>query len=92
MKNIQAVMNMTREFINGEMSLIDYMLDFPHEVYERIRAMRRENSQYADLIWTELLEDGVYELDRRKLSDQDFLVLIKKQYERVREIADEGFL
>lgn len=92
MKNIQAVMDMTRDFINGDMSLIDYMLDFPHEVYERFRAMRREHREYADLIWTELLEDGVYELDRKKLSNEAFLALIKKQYKRVREIADEGFL
>ncbi len=91
-KNIQAVLDMTRDFINGEMDLISYKLDFPHEVYERYRAMRRENKEYAELIWTELLEDGVYELDRRSMSDQDFLALVKKQYERVMEIANEGFL
>lgn len=62
--------------MNGEMSRIDYELDFPYEVKKRYRNMRKED--YADMLYFYLIEcrtdqdAGSY--------DKAFCELIQKQY------------
>jgi hypothetical protein len=48
--NIDFVMNMTKKYLNGEIDLIDYSLDFPYELEKRYRKMHREDDDYCELI------------------------------------------
>lgn len=33
--NINALLNMVRQYLDGEMGLIDFVLDFPYEMQKR---------------------------------------------------------
>lgn len=52
--------------------------------------MAREDEEFAKLIDDRLVEDGVYKGER--LSDEAFWELIRKQFQDVVDISDEGFL
>ena len=47
--NINAVLRMVREYLNGDMNEIDFYLDFPYEIEKRYQKMCREDPDYADL-------------------------------------------
>ena len=49
--NINAVLNMLQEFLDGEMDSISFQLDFPYEIEQRYRKMVREDSDFADMIY-----------------------------------------
>jgi hypothetical protein len=83
-------MDMTKSFLDGEIDCISYYLDFPYEVEKRYRKMVREDSEYAELIFDFLLEEGTNKYD--DLSDAQFKRLIRKQYKYIKEVASEGFL
>ena len=56
--NINAVLRMVREYLNGDMNEIDFYLDFPYEIEKRYQKMCREDPDYADLIYYYLVENG----------------------------------
>jgi hypothetical protein len=87
--NIDFMMNMTREYLSGEMDVIDYSLDFPHELDKRYQKMHREDDDYCELIYECLYEEGVARYN--ELSDEEFKKLIRKQYNYIKKIAKEGF-
>ncbi len=72
--NINAVLNMVREFLDGEMDSISFQLDFPCEIEQRYRKMVREDSDFADMIYFYLVEQGVDLAG--EMSDTDFKKLI----------------
>lgn len=88
--NINAVLNMVRSYLDDQISLIELTLDFPYELEKRYKKMCSEDSQYAELIFDRLVEDGVYRAD--SLSDEKFRELMRRQYEDVLDIANGGFL
>ena len=88
--NINAVLKMVREYLDGEIDRIELSLDFPYELEKRYKKMHSEDWEYAELIYDRLLEDGIYRGD--DLSDRDFRNLIARQYKDVLDIASEGFL
>lgn len=45
--NINAVLRMVREYLNGDMNEIDFYLDFPYEIEKRYQKMCREDPNYA---------------------------------------------
>ena len=49
--NINAVLRMVREYLNGDMNEIDFYLDFPYEIEKRYQKMCREDPDYADMIY-----------------------------------------
>ena len=51
--------------------------------------MVKENREYAELFYDFLSEGGVDAGD--ELSDKEFKSLIRRQYNEVKSIADEGF-
>lgn len=57
--NIDFMMSMIKEYLSGEMDVIDYSLDFPHELDKRYQKMHREYDDYCDLIYECLYEEGV---------------------------------
>ena len=76
--NINAVLRMTKDYLDGKMDRIDYELDFPYEVTQRYQKMFREDAEYTDMLYYYLIERGT---DRAAgLSDDDFHDLIQKQY------------
>lgn len=88
--NIDTVLDMVEAFLKGNMSRIDFKLDFPYEVQQRYQKMAREDEEFARLIDDRLVEDGVYKGER--LNDEAFRELIRKQFLDVVDISDEGFL
>ena len=76
--NIDAILKMTKEYLDGEISRIDYELDFPYEVEKRYQKMCREDADYADMLYFYLFECGTDQA--AGLSDEDFHKLIQSQY------------
>lgn len=57
--NINFMMNMTNEYLSGEIDVIDYSLDFPYELEKRYKKMHREDDDYCELIYECLYEEGL---------------------------------
>lgn len=72
---------MVREYLDGEMDAISFRLDFPYEIEQRYRKMVREDSDYADMIYFYLVEQGTNLAG--EMSDAAFKKLIQKQYDNV---------
>lgn len=49
--NIDFLMNMTKEYLDGKIDSITYSLDFPHELDLRYKKARSEDDDYCDLIY-----------------------------------------
>jgi hypothetical protein len=81
--NINAVLRMVRDFLNGEMDDIAFWLDFPYEIEKRYQKMHNEDPDYADLIYYYLVENGT-DL-HGTMSDDAFRAHIQKQYDNVME-------
>ncbi|MDW7658166.1 MAG: hypothetical protein SCM11_13440 [Bacillota bacterium] len=90
-KNIDYMMQMTHDFITGEINPISYDLDFSYEIELRFKAMRREHRELADLIYDRLYEDGIAKMHEENLSGEAFKKLIEKQYQDILSIIEEGF-
>ena len=90
MTNINYIMDMTKSFLDGEIDIIDFYLDFPYEIEKRYRKMVREDRDYAELIFDYLVEEGTNKYG--DLSDAQFKRLIRKQYKYIKGVASEGFL
>jgi len=86
--NIDYMMNMTKEFLNGKIDRIAYTLDFPYELEQRYKKMYREDDDYWKLIYECLYEEGIALYN--ELSDAAFKKLIRKQYNYIKQIAKEG--
>jgi hypothetical protein len=59
------------------------------EILARYKKMAQEDRDYAEYFYDMLVENGVDAGDR--LSDTEFKRLIRKQYYKVKSIADDGF-
>lgn len=68
--NINFIMNMTKEFLDGEIDDISYSLAFPYELEKRYEKMEQEDEDYCYLIYRYLYEEGVTRFD--ELSDPEF--------------------
>ena len=87
--NIDFMMNMTKDFLDGKIDGVTYSLDFPYELEKRYKKMHKEDDDYCELIYEDLYEDGVARFN--ELSDQEFKKVIKKHYTYIKKIAKEGF-
>lgn len=87
--NINYLMNMTKKFLDGEISDVSYILDFPYELEKRYAKMVKEDRNYAEMIYDYLIEDGINVGD--KLPESKFKELIEKQYRYIKDL-DKGDL
>ena len=87
--NIDFMMNMTKEFLDGKIDGVSYSLDFEYYLEKRYKKMQKEDDYYCYLIYEDLYQDGVARFN--ELSDQDFKKLIRKHYNNIKKIAKEGF-
>ena len=48
--NIDFMMNMTKDFLDGKIDGVTYSLDFPYELEKRYKKMHKEDDDYCELI------------------------------------------
>jgi hypothetical protein len=89
MKNNNFMMGYVKQYLDGDINRFEFELDFDYLIMKKFKQMCRENREYAELFYDYISEAGV---DAGKnLPDDKFKKLIKKQYNEVKDIADNGF-
>jgi hypothetical protein len=88
-KNIDYMMELVNEYLSGKTPRYIFELDFQTEILARYKKMVREDRDYAEYFYDMLSEDGVDAGD--DLSDKEFKQLIRRQYNKVKSIAKDGF-
>ncbi|NLN82490.1 MAG: hypothetical protein GX136_08105 [Clostridiales bacterium] len=88
-KNIDYMMRMVKDYLSGKTPRYIFELDFQTEILDRYKKMVREDRNYAEYFYDLLSEDGVDAGDG--LSDTEFKRLIRRQYNKVKSVDDEGF-
>jgi len=83
------MMELVKNYLSGKTPRYIFELDFQTEILARYKKMVREDSDYAEYFYDLLSEEGVDAGDG--LSDTEFKKLIRKQYNKVKTVADEGF-
>ena len=76
--NIEFILNMTKDYLDGKIDFITFGLDFPYEVETRYRKMVKEDREIAELIYDCLVKDGasLYNI----LSEEQLKAKIEKEY------------
>ncbi len=49
--NIDAILTMVKDYLDGNTPYYLFEMDFPYELEQRWKKMRREDSEYADMIY-----------------------------------------
>ena len=68
--NIDFMMNMTKDFLDGKIDGISYSLDFPYELEKRYKKMKKEDDDYFPEIFE--WKDETEEIDNALIA-QDWL-------------------
>lgn len=79
--NINALLKMVRKYLDGEMSFIDFVLDFPYEMEKRYPKAVKEDPEYTDMMYYYLIECGTDKAEG--MSDDAFRRLMQEQYDEV---------
>lgn len=88
-KNIDYMMGIVKDYLSGKIPRYIFELVFQTEILARYKKMVREDRDYAEYFYDLLSEEGVDTGDG--LSDPEFKRLIRRQYIKVKSVADEGF-
>jgi hypothetical protein len=88
-KNIDYMMKLVEDFLSDKTPRYIFELDFQTEILARYKKMTREDRDNAEYFYDLLSEDGVDAGDG--LSDTEFKQLIRRQYNKVKSVANEGF-
>ena len=88
-KNIDYMMGMVKDYLSGKVPRHIFELVFQTEILDRYKKMAREDKDYAEYFYDMLSEAGVDAGDG--LSDTEFKLLIRRQYNKVKSVANEGF-
>ena len=79
--NIDAILTMVKDYLDGNTPYYLFEMDFPYELEQRWKKMRREDSEYADMIYDYFIERGT---DMAyALSDEKRLQLFRELYDDV---------
>ena len=87
--NTDYLMKMTKDYLEGNIDIITYTLDFPHEVESRYEALEKEDKIMAELIHNCLIEDGIHLYD--KMPEEEFKQELREQYEYLTKIYHVRF-
>ena len=87
--NIDFMMELTKDFLDGKIDEVRYSLDFEYYLEKRSKKMQKECDDYCELIYECLYEEGIALYN--ELSDAEFKKLIRKQYNYIKKIIKEGF-
>ena len=66
MKNINAILEIARDYLDGKIPNISIALDLPNEIEKRYAKMQKEDSEFAGMIYYYLIEQGTdkyYDVD-----------------------------
>lgn len=77
---------MTKSYLDGEIDIIEFGLDFPYEVENRYQKLKKEDQFIAELIWDDLVEDGAYLYN--DLNEADFKERITKHYQYIKDVLN----
>jgi len=88
-KYIDYMMGMVKDYLSGKTPRYIFELDFQTEILAHYKKMVREDRDYAEYFYDILSEDGVDA--GSELSDIEFKRLIRRQYNKVKSVPDEGF-
>lgn len=72
---------MTKSYLDGEIDIITYGLDFPYEVETRYKELIKEDREMAELIYDCLVENGAFLFN--DLWGKEFKEKIAKEYEYI---------
>lgn len=87
--NTDYLMKMTKDYLDGNIDLITYTMDFPHEVSARYENLLEEDKIMAELIYNCLIEDGIHLYD--KMPEDEFKQELEEQYQYLIKIYDVRF-
>lgn len=88
-KNIDYMMELVNNYLSDKIPRYIFELDFQTDILARYKKMVREDRDYAEYFYDLLSEEGVDAGDG--MSDTEFKKLIRKQYNKVKSVANEGF-
>lgn len=90
--NIDYIIGMTRDFVNGDLDALGFCLDFNHEFISRSEKMYRENAELTDAVNFYLFENGFDTVDSAYGSNEKQLRrVMKRQYKALAECMLEDF-
>lgn len=87
--NIEFLLNMTKDYLDGKIDNITYGLDFPYEVETRYNKIIKEDKEMAEIIFDCLVEDAASLYD--VLSEEKFRSKIDKEYNYIMSIYTGDF-
>lgn len=91
-KNIDYIIGMARDFINGDLDSLSFVLDFNHEFIARSDKMFRENAELTEAVNFYLYESGFDTVDASYGSNEKQLRrVMKRQYKALAECMLEEF-
>ena len=85
-KNIDYMMELVNEYLSGKTARHIFELDFETEILTRYKKMVKKDKDYAGYFYDMLSENGVDMGDG--LTDTEFKKLIRRQYKKVKDIAE----
>ena len=90
--NINYVIGMARDFVNGDLDSLDFILDFNHEFITRCDKMYRENAELTDAVNFYLFETGFNTVDSACGTNAAALRrVMKRQYKALAQCMLEDF-
>lgn len=81
-KNIDYMMEMVEDYLEGNKDRMDFELDFQYEIIEKYRKMAKEDGEFAEYFYDMLVEEGVDAGEQ--LSDEKFYELISKNFSQLK--------
>lgn len=88
--NIDYMIGMTRDFVNGKLDALSYKLDYTHEFIERWDKMCRENADLADAVHFYLFDKG-FDTVPLNTDDAQLRKVMKRQYKELAACMWEDF-
>ena len=79
--NIGFLLNMTKSYLDGDIDVINFNLDFHYEVELRYEGLLKEDREMAELIYDCLVEEGIFLYDR--LTEEELREKIAEEYDYV---------
>lgn len=74
--NIEYMMGMAKDYLDGKIDIVTFTLHFPYELEQRYRKIQREDEDYSELIYEDMYEEGL--CMENGLSKTEFKKLIHK--------------
>jgi len=83
-KNIDFMIQMIQSFINGDIGMIDFYLDFQYELELRYQKMLKEDDFITDQIYYLIMDKCISRY--YETSDQDFKQAVEEAYEEINNL------